>query len=1059
MLQQALRYPSRVYVVIGLMAALGIWCGLKLPISLYPQTSKPTVSMWVSYGGYSSQEFIRKYGVHIESNLENIKNTGLAIEAVKADYGSTGVQYRIVYDWKVPFAQALKEVQAVAASAKGFLPREAGDSIEVWQWNENAGFLAISFYSRRHSLNELYNILDPLLSTELKKVADAENANLWNPESQEIGVALIPEKMALYGLLPGQIYRSIETALPSLTGGEVKHGKEMTSFQIPSSLSSVADVENHVIDLAGKRRVHLKDIADITIGRAESQNRGFKTDGKESLILFASPKSGANVKRMAEEILEIIKRQQHAFPDGVEYRVLVDPSEFIRGSVENLVKDIVFAALLTVAVLFLFIGNFRNVATVALEIPLSMVLAFIVMQTTGMNLNLISLGGLALAAGMNVDASVVVLENIFRHQARWEAEHRGEQSISERFFLILNAVKEVAGPIFVSTATTLIVFIPLAMTTDLTNAILGDLAKAVIYSHSFSAFVAVFFVPCLRLTLMSLFNRPTAAAPLEKQMVWLERKYVRTVNAGLGKRSLKVSAVVVPVVVAVILAMLIVPRLPKEIVGTPDTDWIYIDVTAPQSGTPRQMENIVQEVESRAMQLERERVAYTFVQMRGKTNGSVMLRLKDKTNMKGTVGRLQKLLTNTPELYFYVDAWNPAELPLPTMHHLEVRITGKSTEEIQQTVSRMKYFVNEQGDYKRLSSMPSAPNSKVQRFIPYDHIWTTLHASGQNLGLMDILDLTVYANTGKAPGSLSIDGRMTPVRLRFADRRYQDPQLLAAYPLKLNGKVVPLSSLGHFKTVDAPTQIFRRDGREMALLTSTLDKEDEKGWEALAEKTEKLIRQNSAQLTGNKDVVIEVMPPKQELFKALSQVKSSLIISLGLIVLVLWLQFQSIRQVLIILLTIPVGLIGALVALWAMGSTLSLNSALGVILLNGIAVTNAILLVEVFNHLRERGLPAREAILEACRSRLRPILITALTTVLGMLPIAMGWGDGGKILQPLGIVVGYGLLFSTAVSIVIVPWVLYRLADDVDLRETPLPEDNTVGATTRSTPQENRVWQ
>jgi HAE1 family hydrophobic/amphiphilic exporter-1 len=1059
MLERALRHPSRIYVFIGVLAAIGIWCGLKLPISLYPQTSKPVVSLYVGYGGYSSEEFIRKYGAQIEYQLENIKNTGLALESVKSNYSATSVDYTITYDWKVPFANALKEVQAVAASAKGFLPRESGDDMGVSQWNENAGFLAISFYSSRHTLNDLYNLLDPVISPELKKITDAEEAVLWNPESQEVGVHLIPEKMALYGLLPGAVHRSIDTSLSSLTGGEVRLGQDSASFQIPTPLKSGVNLENHIIDLAGKRRVHLKDIADISVGRSDERSNAFKTDGKESLILFASPKSGANVKRMAEDILALVKKQEKLFPDGVQYRVLVDPSEFIRGSVQNLVKDIIFAALLTVLVLFLFIGNLRNVVTVALEIPLSMVLAFIVMYATGMNLNLISLGGLALAAGMNVDASVVVLENIFRHQARWSQQNTGPQSASDRFLMILNAVREVAGPIFVSTATTLIVFIPLAMTTDLTNAILGDLAKAVIYSHAVSAFVAVFLVPSIRLTLMKHSgNKPVGVAPLEKQMRWLEKNYIRLVQQVLGRKTIKLAAYTVPVVIAGLLALLIVPKLPKEIVGTPDTDWIFMSVTAPQSSAPRQMENILQEVESKALKTERDYVDYTFVQMQSKNNGSVMLRLKDKADMKGCVERLQKAMSNTPELFFYVDAWNPAELPLPHMNHLEVRVSGKNNEDIRQTISRIKYFVNEQGDYKRLSTKPSAPNSKIHQFIPYEHVWSNLEADGNSLNLMDVLQLTVYANRGKSPGSMLIDGKMTPINMKFADHRYQNPDLLAAYPLKIAGKVVPLSALGHFKTVEAPTEIFRQDGREVGILSSTLDKSEEDNWEALSATYRDLLAKNQKELTAGKDVALEFMPAKKELFEALAQVRTSLIISLLLIVLVLWLQFQSLRQVLIILMTIPVGLIGAFVALYAMGSTLSLNSALGVILLNGIAVTNAILLVEVYNHMLSKGVPSREAVLEACRSRLRPILITALTTVLGMLPIAMGWGDGGKILQPLGIVVGYGLLFSTAISLFIVPIALYRTEAPID-QEHPLPELADDHVPPKEKAPEELVWQ
>ena len=255
----------------------------------------------------------------------------------------------------------------------------------------------------------------------------------------------------------------------------------------------------------------------------------------------------------------------------------------------------------------------------------------------------------------------------------------------------------------------------------------------------------------------------------------------------------------------------------------------------------------------------------------------------------------------------------------------------------------------------------------------------------------------------------------------------------------------------------APSGSNRENGREEGIVRSTLDKDEEQGWEALAEKYATFVNANIKQITGGKDVNIEVMQPKKELFAALKQLKTSLIISIALIFLVLWLQFASIRQVLVIMMTIPVGLIGSLIALSLFSSTLSLNSALGVILLNGIAVNNAILLVEVYNQLLEKGIAPREAVMEACRSRLRPILITSLTTCLGMFPIALGLGDGGKILQPLGITVTFGLLLSTFLSLFIVPIALYRQDDLIEI--DPQSPDKPKSAIKPAPVDEERVWQ
>lgn len=1016
MLKLSLQNPIRLFALITVIALIGIYFGFKLPISLYPQTSRPVVQMNINYGGQSAKEFIRRFGANIEWQLENIKNSGLVIESVKSRYGHNSVSYNVSYDWNTPFAQALKEVQTVAAGAKGMLPRESADSISVWQWNENGGFLAISFYGRKQTLDELYNQLDPLLTPELKKIVDAEEAMLWNPESKEISINLYPDKLAHYGLLPGEVFRSLDFSLVSLTGGEVRLGTKSANIQIPSLLQSQSTIENHLVPLKSGGKVNLKDIADVSIGKSEKSSRSFKTDGKDSLILFANPKSGANVKRMSEEILEIIRKQEKFFPEGVAYKILVDPSEFIRNSISNLIKDVILAAFLAVVVLFLFIGNFRNVVTAAIEIPLCMVIAFIVMKYTGMNLNLISLGGLALAAGMNVDASVVVMENIFSRQEQWARSNPAQpMSLDQKIALIFSSVQEVALPIMLSIGTTLIVFIPLAMTTDLTNAILGDLAKAVIYSHAASAFVALIIVPTIRLKLMR--DTSLSAAPLEPFLKKVESTYIATIQKVIKLK--KTPFVVAPFAFAAIMAWVILPRLPKEIVGTPDTDWIFISITSPQSTSARMMENSMQEIEGRATKLLGKNYSYTFVQQHSDTRGMVMLRLRDKSFMKQAVEMAQKEFVNTPETYFYVDAWNPAELPLPSMNHLEVKLAGKNYDEVRNSLSRLNFMVAEKGDYTRLNKTPFDPKATVITFTPYTHL-------NHQLSLPDLLEITTYSSYGKSPGSLTLNGLMTPIRVGLADKRYESLEALRAYPIKSNNKVIPLEALGTFGQLDLPSEIYRQNGIEQALLTSTLDKEKEGNWETLAGTYKEFIEKNKAAITQGKDVSVEFIQPKKELFEALGQIQVSLAISLLLVAFLLWMQFESFKLVGTILITIPLGLIGAFTALYVMGSTLSLNSALGVILLNGIAVNNAILIVEVYQQLLAKGLSGETALIETCRSRLRPILITSLTTMLGMLPIALGLGDGGKILQPLGIVVVFGLMLSTFLSLVIIPIILFE---------------------------------
>lgn len=493
--------PLRVYLCLAILTVAGIFSGLKLPISLFPNSSKPVIGVSLSYGNSTAEEFLRLYGNTLESQLHGIATDKVQVDKIRSYYNREGARYDVEFKWGNPGRSALREVQAVANAFASRFPTEVRDSLSVGARNDNSGFLAVSFYSASRSLDEVFDILEPLIMPAISKVQDADEPELWNPSRKEIRVELNPEKMASLQLLPANVYDAVNLALSGYAGGSVTVGGQQLSIQMPRVVSEIEDMGRIPVNTPAGASVSLGDVAKIDFGPRTSNTRIVKTSGAQSLILWAQPRAGGNVKRMSEEILDVIRAAAPQFPQDIQYRVIVDPSAFIRNAINNVFHEVGIGALLAVLVLFLFIGSFRNVVTAAIEIPASMVLAFILMRFSGMNLNLISLGGLALSAGMNVDASVVVMENIFRH---FEDVPKGKiLSYADKLRIITQAVSEVRFSVVASTIASLVVFLPLAFTSDLSYAILGDLAKTVVFSHGFSAFVALLLVPTVRLHLMS----------------------------------------------------------------------------------------------------------------------------------------------------------------------------------------------------------------------------------------------------------------------------------------------------------------------------------------------------------------------------------------------------------------------------------------------------------------------------------------------------------------------------------------------------------------------------
>ena len=315
-----------------------------------------------------------------------------------------------------------------------------------------------------------------------------------------------------------------------------------------------------------------------------------------------------------------------------------------------------------------------------------------------------------------------------------------------------------------------------------------------------------------------------------------------------------------------------------------------------------------------------------------------------------------------------------------------------------------------------------------------------MNQNGYPIKLGDIADISMISESPRSLGGIDFENTSTEIKLSLNDKRYTELENLKSYPLNFQGMVIPLSAIGQFKSIKSPSTLYVHNSAPQIQIDGILD-ENKDGWEERLKSIEATVKNNLDKIIGDTQTTVEMTYPQPELQNALFQLSKSLLFSIGLIFFILWMQFQSVKQVLIIMMTVPLGIIGVLISLYIFGSYLSLNSALGIILLNGITVNNSILLTEVTNSLKEKGLKGKELILTATKKRLRPIIITSLTTILGMFPVALGLGDGGKILQPLGIAVTCGLFVATGLTLFIVPSLLLSLKEESKLSKVMNPSD------------------
>jgi HAE1 family hydrophobic/amphiphilic exporter-1 len=589
--------------------------------------------------------------------------------------------------------------------------------------------------------------------------------------------------------------------------------------------------------------------------------------------------------------------------------------------------------------------------------------------------------------------------------------------------------------------------VPLAFTSDLSYAVLGDLAKTVVFSHGFSAFVALILVPTVRLQLMSQDSKNTTAtqggvsqapkehhsphSPIEKQLHWLETTYGNLLEKFIRNRRFQFGSYAALAVLLVVLTFGVLPRLPKEIIGKPDTDWIELDLSTRGNTLLKQMESKTQEVETRLMAKFGDQIQYTFNQVYSPNDAWMMARIKDKSKMTEIWKQMEAEFPNTPFEKFHVGTWNPAELPIPDPPQLRIAVRGGELAERARVTQSLADLIEERQIYPRNWTTPDVDYQRGISLVSSPEQWTAAGAKGQELYPSDLADMARVATMGRRVAYFMVDGKRTDVMIRYPEGMINSAEDIGALPLGVGSKLIPLKALADVRIDEAPATIYREDQRDLFLIFGKESESAERSTQSSGDSIKKVEgivntfvaeRQKTIKSDDPRsNVTVMFEDAQKDMNEALSQLGYALALSVALIFLTLMIQFGSLTNALLVMVAVPLGFIGVLVSLFVFRSTLSLNSVLGVILLNGISVANSIILVDFLKRKIDEGMNPIDAAVAAGRTRLRPILITSLTSILGMLPVALGLGEGGRILQPLGIAVSGGLWVSMGLTLFIAP--------------------------------------
>jgi HAE1 family hydrophobic/amphiphilic exporter-1 len=1005
--------------VIVLLGAISLF---RLPVDLMPDVTYPSITVRVGYGGVGPVEIEELIVRPLEQSLAAVPG----LEQINSTANEGSGQVRLSFAWGTDLNEAADEVRSRVDRVRGRLPTES-DTPSIQKFDSAASPIMGIGVEGEFDRVTLRELAEHDLVPRLERVEGVAAVTVNGGLRRQIHVKLSKEKITALDLSVDRVVSTIRTENQNVPLGEVFEGD--TSFLLRSAgqFASLDEIKNLVIQTKGGVPVYLRDIADVQ-DTTEDLRSFTRINGKPGVRMQVTKQSGKNTVAIAARVKQEIERINREVP-AVKLTLLDDQSRFIERAIEGVTGHVYLGSFLVVAIIFLFLRSIRSTLIICTSIPISIIGTFALLYFGGFTLNTMTFGGLALGVGMIVDASIVVLENTFRHM-----EHG-----KPRMQAAIEGSEEVWSAILASVLTHIVVFVPLLFLTGVSSIMFVQLSVVVMFSLLMSLFVAVTVVPVLCSRLLKL------PPPVEQRTgffgrvyTWSERFfdgmdsfYRRQIHTALQHR---------PTVVAVaagltVVAILILPTIPSELV--PQTDEGEVSVSARMPVGTR-----VERTEALAIRLEdmvRANVpeATTLISSAGgggfmggsATSANITVKLVPRDQRKRTNDQiatdLRRVLVGLPGTTITTRASGGNQQLSRILgggnmdSRLAVEIRGEQIEDARRVA---------QDVLEVLKDTPGIANPQIGREEGRPEMAIRVdRPKAALLGLsVSSVASTIRTNiSGTQAAFFRERGKEFPiiVRLRQEDREHVDSvnDVLISTP---QGLVLPAKNLLDLRPQTGPTQIDRKNQQRITRVNAEME-----AGVALGDAV-KAVQARLPAVTVPQDFSVGFGAEVEQQAQAFQQLQVLLLLGVLMVYAVMASQYESLRDPFIVMFSVPVAAIGVVLALKLTSTSFSLQAYIGVIMLAGIVVSNAILLVDYTNVLRRRdGMALREAVEVAGRTRLRPILMTTLCTILGLVPMSIGAGEGSELQAPLARVVIGGLTASTMVTLVLVP-AIYTLFEE-----------------------------
>ena len=1010
----SVKRPITTLMLILVIVIFGVVSLFRLPIDLLPSFEIPVAIVTSSYQGVGPEEMENLITRPLEEALATVGNIE-NISSISSE-GQSIVIAQFSFGTNMDFATL--EMREKIDLVKGFLPSDSTDPMVI-KIDPNAEPIFQASLSGFEDLSISQNIAENIIKPRLERLEGVASVNISGGYENQVSIRVRDQQMQGYALSTDYLANIIRGENLNLPGGDVQRGNQSLNVRTMGEFKSIDEIKNLIIPLPSGATIPLSAVADVEITNTEA-NTLAKTNGQAAINISIQKQSATNTVQVANRIAREIELIQGENPD-LDIAVLFNQAEYIQAAIDTVAKSAMLGGILAVIILFVFLKNIRSTFIISTAIPVSVISAFALLYFSGVTLNLMTLGGLALGVGMLVDNSIVVLENIYRYR---EEGH----SKSQAAYL---GAKEVAMAVTASTLTTVAVFLPIVFTEGITSTIFREMAITVTVSLFSSLLIALTLVPMLSSKFLKMEEDGKREFKIFKKL-YGGFDYVYEKIEGFYKKILNFSIHRRFVVILLALAMLIVTIVSAANVGSeflPETDegQFNIRVSMPAGSSLSEVNDIVVQVEAELREIEEIQTVFSTIGstgimgMGGSSNATITSSLVDLNERSRSTQQVSQeardRLSDIPGAEISISSFSSISFGAMGGGAISISIKGDDLNTLREISEDMKNIVNRVEGTREVES-------SMEKGIPEVQIRVDRNRASQYGLTAGQIASSVRGNlSGITASRFKYEGNEIDVVIRGDDRLSQSisnlEQMMISTPAGIS---IPLSQVADVFIERGPINI-NRDGQvRVATVSSQISDRD------LGSISDDILREleNYNMPSGYS---YSMGGENQEMNDAFQDLQLVLILAIVLVYMILAAQFESFVNPFIIMLVVPLGISGGILGLVLTNTTLSLPSYIGLIVLTGIVVNNAIVLIDYILKLHKDGLGKNEAILKAGPIRLRPVLMTSLTTILGLLPLALAGGEGSEIEKPLAVAVIGGLMVSTVLTLIFIP-VLYSLIYD-----------------------------